>query len=76
MSLDIEQIKADLAAGRLDQHRISKLIIEVERLAAELATARNAIVNLLGENRALRAELRRKEPTPPSFNKELDGEEL
>lgn len=54
MTLDIEQLKADLAAGRTDTRRIEKLIAEVEwlqtaneRLTAELDALRAGLDDLL-----------------------------
>jgi hypothetical protein len=36
MELDLEQIKADFAAGRTDRHTVRQLIAEVERLQTRL----------------------------------------
>lgn len=58
MTLDIEQIKADLAAGRTDPRRLEKLIVEIERQRISLDQANKRIIELLGENRVLKAELR------------------
>lgn len=77
MTLDIEQIKADLAAGRTDDaseypegytRRIEKLIAEVERLQADnerltfVYLADTKISGaLVAENERLRAELAERE---------------
>lgn len=58
MALDIEQLEADLAAGRTDDRRIEKLIAEVKRLRDDLAAANKVIVSLLGENADLLSRLR------------------
>lgn len=78
---EIKRISAGIGNVGLLAGIVAELVAEIERLATEHATARNTIVNLLGENRALKAELRReatsKDDTAYGLKLagEIDGEE-
>lgn len=59
----LAEIEAQYKAGYYtDASIIAQLIEAAHELRTELTTARQTIVDLLGENRALRAEVRKSFP--------------